>query len=184
MVGGDGYHRSFMKEAIMKVNYIEGFNPVSFFDNLGVLPTPKLNANWMTYKNDISSTYKTKRNNMQEWRDAYWEVFTRDVLIKTKDWSYESEYRIIIYSTIVDLSMKENRVLNYDFKSLKGIIFGIKTTNHNKKRIFEIVRKKCIENHVSDFKFYQSYYCHIDNCIKKVEMVFLNSKLKDSCGLE
>lgn len=180
-IGRDGYHRSFMKESIMKVNYIEGFNPVSFFDNLGVLPTPKLNSNWMTYKNDISSAFKTRHNSIQEWRNSYWENFTRDVLIKTKDWSYENEYRIIIYSTIVDLSPKENRVLNYNFKSLKGIIFGMKTTDHNKKRIFEIVRKKCMENNVNDFKFYQSYYCHVDNCIKKVEMVFLNSKLKDIC---
>ena len=46
-------------------------------------------------------------------------------LLKTKDWKYEQEYRLILRSRWSKLDEKKNRTRTYNFNSLKGIIFGI-----------------------------------------------------------
>ena len=47
-------------------------------------------------------------------------------------------------------------VLKYKFSNLKGIIFGIKTEDEDKRKIFEIVKSKGrTEN---DFEFFQAFY--------------------------
>ena len=54
------------------------------------------------------------------------------LLTKTKIWSYQKEYRLIINSFLKDSLEKLDRVFKYDFKDLDGIIFGINTPEEAK----------------------------------------------------
>ncbi len=79
-------------------------------------------------------------------------------------WSYEEEYRIAITEGLYDLSDKNSRFLKYDPQNVKGVIFGIKTTEYDKKRIFELLLKK--KDVFKDFTFYQTEYDEMEQKIK------------------
>ena len=92
------------------------------------------------------------------WRKKYWDVYIRDITVKSLDWEYENEYRVILQSFLHDYSSKNERALKYDFSCLKGIIFGIKTSLEHKVEIIKIIRKKCLDSGRNAFDFYQAYY--------------------------
>ena len=66
--------------------------------------------------------------------------YSQNNLIKTKDWAYEDEYRLILNSGIDGEIDKEYRILKYDFQNMRGLIFGINTTYEDKVKIFEIIQ--------------------------------------------
>lgn len=107
---------------------------------------------------------------LDDWRKKYWDRFFRDITIKTKDWEYEREYRLILAENLSKLDEKEKRTLTYNFNSLKGVVFGIKTSDENRLRIIEIIQRKCRENNRTDFKFYQAYYSSENGDIRKHEV--------------
>jgi hypothetical protein len=113
-------------------------------------------------------------NDEQKWRDQYWKNFYRDITIKSKDWAYENEHRLILSSSFDSFADPKDRSLTYDFKSLKGIIFGIKTKTEDKLEIIKIIESKCRENNRDDFKFYQARYSPQDKCILHSELTLLN----------
>ena len=75
--------------------------------------------------------------------------------------------RMILTNSLFDLSDKIRRTLTYDFNSLKGIIFGISTSNTDKLKIIEIIKIKCQENNRRNFEFFQAYYDHATGRIQK-----------------
>jgi len=109
-----------------------------------------------------------------DWRERYWDNFYRDVTVKSKDWAYENEHRLILASSLDSFSAPKDRSLNYEFSSLKGIIFGIKTTTEDKLKVIKIIEEKCIETSRDDFKFYQAQYSTDEKCITHSEMSLLN----------
>ena len=62
------------------------------------------------------------------------------LLTKTKIWSYEKEYRLIINSFLKKSLEKLDRVFKYDFKDLDGIIFGINMLKEAKYKIINIIK--------------------------------------------
>ena len=78
---------------------------------------------------------------------------------------------MILHSIIADLDEKRRRTLTYNFSSLKGIIFGINTSDNHKLKIIETIHKKCRENERTDFDFFQAYYCHETGAIKKDKLL-------------
>lgn len=158
-----------------KIDYKSQQESIDFFRSMGSLPYPTLYNMWYMDKDGNRSSCAEKTSESEEeWRSSHWSNFYRDITTKSKDWKYESEYRLILTSFMIDLSEGKKRRLNYDFNKLFGIIFGINTTDENKISIMNIINKKCIETHRKDFKFYQAYFCFEDNCIKKYELNLLN----------
>ena len=70
--------------------------------------------------------------------------------------------------------------LKYDFKSLQGIIFGIKTSSEKKIEVIRAIEKKVKENSHYEFKFYQAYYCRNSGQIKHYEMKSLKFKASNT----
>ena len=72
----------------------------------------------------------------------------------------------------VNSTKKTIRALTYNLDSLKGIIFGIRTSREDKVKIREIIeeKKKCSENNQTDFKYFQAYYSANDGNIHKREI--------------
>ena len=146
-----------------KINYEGKVIERNFFETLGGLTSPQI-IRWLTGKGEISNCYKTITADMDAWRKNYWKAFEVKNYQKLKHWSYEEEYRIGISNEFSDLSDSKSRLLEYDPQNVKGIIFGIRTTEYDKKRIFELLMKK--KDVFKDFTFYQAEYDEMAQKIK------------------
>lgn len=150
-----------------KIIYRESYPEIDFFRSIGRLPIPKLNSTW--YSGDegyVSSIHNEIFDNTDNWREAYWGIFSSNNSIKTKDWEYEDEYRLVLNGGEDGKIDKDYRFLKYDFNNLKGLIFGINTPNDEKAKIFEIIQKKCAEHQRKDFELHQAYYCSFNKNIQ------------------
>ena len=108
-----------------------------------------------------------------EWRKEYWKVFEESLLIKTKDWEKEDEYRIVLADIGGILREKENRNLKYKFEDLDAIIFGSRTPLGDKLKIMKIIETKCRSARRSDFKFYQADYSSSTSEMQLTELTSL-----------
>lgn len=153
---GDSYGT--LKLAFQKIDYVTGYGEIDFFRSLGGLPVSTLNSSWHMDDGVFSECADEMRGNEAQWRNRYWSNFYRDIVKKSKDWEYEKESRLILSSALDLYDDKEKRKLTYEFLSLSGIIFGIKTSLDDKVRIMKIIEKKCAEHGRDDFEFYQAFY--------------------------
>lgn len=163
----------FVKHKLYPIDYKNGYGEIDFFRMLGRLSVPRLHATWYTWDGEMSKCADDMLKSEDKWRESYWNNFYRDITAKTKDWKYENEHRLILSSSLIDFSESKDRVLTYDFNSLQGIIFGIKTKIEDKIKIMKIIENKCRENSRSDFKFYQAYYSPKNKQIEHSEMTLL-----------
>lgn len=79
-------------------------------------------------------------------------------LVKNKDWSIENEYRIVIddeWSYHGDL---EKRKYRYDFKRLRGIVFGLRMSYEDRLSALDIVKRKIILHKPKEFEIYEAVY--------------------------
>lgn len=165
--GGNGVILGETSLSFEKITYGEAYPKIDFFRSLGRLPIPKLNATW--YVDDdknLSDIHNEVFTDEEKWRNSYWSKYTQNNLIKTKDWSYEDEYRLVLNGGIDGEIDKQYRVLKYDFQNLYGLIFGINTTDEDKIKIFDTIQKKCLEHKRKDFELFQAYYCNTNKNIQ------------------
>ncbi len=156
------------------VSYADRVGEVDFFQSIGRVPVSALMQLWYTdEEGDVSESASHVANggvDEEHWRRNYWDSFMRDITVKTRDWEYEQESRLILYGLLDDVLEERRRKLIYDFNSLKGIIFGIRTSDEHKMRIIEVIKRKCRVSGRADFKFYQAYYSHRDGDIQRREI--------------
>ena len=156
-----------------KIDYVDKPGEVDFFSSIGNLPSDELKRLWFTDdEGHVSECYPSGR---ESWLKRYWNNFYRGITIKTKDWEYEQEYRLILQDGFGQFDEEDARKLSYDFNSLKGIIFGMNTSYEDKSRIVEVTDKKCKENG-TDLKFYQAYYSPENGDIRKYEIYSRRSR--------
>lgn len=144
-----------------EVNYVDSPGEIDFFRTISKLPMTALMKLWYTDQNgNISecASHIGSDSDQDTWRERYWNNFLRDITIKTRDWAYEQEYRLILGHGLIEFNKKKDRILTYDFNSLKGIIFGIEMSDVDKLKIIEIIEGKCKKHNRTDFKFFQAYH--------------------------
>ena len=165
---------SVRKMQFHEISYRDKPSEVEFFRSIGKLPVKVLMRLWYTDENNNISEYAPPSDDIDTWRKNYWDNFYRSIAIKSKDWEYEQEHRLILKDSLnkfeEKFKEKKNRTLTYNFHSLKGIIFGIKTSDEDKLRIIDIIRRKRKKNNRTDFKFFQAYYSPQDGDIRKFEI--------------
>ena len=127
----------------------------NFFQTLGPLNGIQLKE-WLSGTEDISSYYDEICSDKTGWRDRYWEVFDAKTYRKTKEWDHENEYRAAIDNFFHEFDDQQKRNLKFDWKILKGVIFGIGTTEYDKKKIWDALMKH--KEELTDFTFYQAEY--------------------------
>lgn len=99
----------------------------------------------------------------RNWSKDYLETFRELVTTKTCGWEREHEFRLIWEFLQEDRGQtkggipQSKRLVKYDFDMLKGVIFGIKTTDRNKIEIMKVIDRKCSKNQRNGFKYYQAY---------------------------
>ena len=145
-----------------KVRYEDILPEVDFFRSIGTESLDLVMTHWYTDENGNVSecaAHIGHQGDEDSWRQTLWEKCLRHITVKTRDWEYENEYRLI--ANDVSLGDDENdRTLKYNFNLLKGIIFGIRTSDEHKRAIIEIVKRKCEQHSRSDFQLFQAYYAH------------------------
>lgn len=141
------------------INYEAKVRPIDFFKFIGRLPYPALINQWYSDENkNMSPLIKDVINGQEEWRTNYWKTFYSNIPIKTQEWKHEEEARLIHISILSGDIAHEDRILNYNFNDLEGVIFGLNTTDEHKVEVIKIVHDLCIKNNRSDFNFYQASY--------------------------
>ncbi|MBN1840022.1 MAG: DUF2971 domain-containing protein [Campylobacterales bacterium] len=168
-----------------EITYDKAYLEIDFFRSLGRLPIPKLNSMWyIDGKKNISDIHKEVFDDEDEWRKGYWDKYSNNNLIKTKDWEYEDEYRLLLNAGMDGEIDETYRKLKYDFQNLKGLIFGINTPMNEKVKIFEIIKNKCIEYQRNNFEFYEAYYCNFNKNIqfKKIDINFVKTEKNTEMG--
>jgi len=128
-VDDSGLRKGSLTVPFQQVRYEEPYEKLDFFRLIGRLPPPALQSMWYRDSQGVlSDCAKHLFEDMDAWRAHYWACFQADILRKSKDWAYENEYRLVLHqSVLVDYATKEQRTLTYDFSSLHGVIFGIRT---------------------------------------------------------
>jgi len=162
-----GYYIEGAKINPRKVEYGGEIIERNFFETFGRLTRPQIKA-WLTGKDGSLSKYFEPfkdDNSINEWRTQYWETFRVKNFRKLEAWSYEEEYRVFVENCFyknedVDKEIstkteKQKRNLKYDIKMLKGIIFGIRTSEYDKIKIIKALTKKGIAD---DIEYYQADY--------------------------
>jgi hypothetical protein len=151
--------RSFHLRRFYEVNYSATYPEIDFFNSIGRLPIPLLNAVWYRGEGgELSATRGARSLDTDAWRKDYWEAFQSGAICKTSEWKHENEYRLLLWSSLGDLKDKADRKLHYKFSDLAGIIFGANTATESKLKIMKIVEEKCRAEKRTDFEFYQAQY--------------------------
>ena len=137
----------------------------NFFETFGRL-TYKQIKSWLTGTEGVSKDLEAF-SDRKAWREAYWAAFNAKSYQKLKAWKHEEEYRIVISNYLQEYNDPKSRNLQFDMKSLKGVIFGIKTSEYDKKQIVDALRKK--RDKLGDIKFYQAEFDDDEQAIKTRE---------------
>ena len=160
-----------------KVNYADRPGEIDFFRTIcRNITVSTLRGLWYTDQNgNISecAAHLESDQSQAAWQEDYWNNFFRDTTTKNTDWKYEQEYRLIIENTSGQFNERDDRKLTYNFNSLKGIIFGMRTSREDKVKIREIIEKKkeCAGNNQTDFTYFQAYYSTEDSDIRALKML-------------
>ncbi|MDD2875882.1 MAG: DUF2971 domain-containing protein [Acidiphilium sp.] len=157
----------------LKINYVDRFAEIDFFRSIGRISVMALNADWYNGQDGKrSSCSDSTFRNIEEGRLEYWKRFQSILATKLSDWQHENEYRLVLYSSLGGFEDPSDRKLTYQFSDLTGIIFGIKTPVLEKKRIVDIIRRKCVETGRQDFEFFQAYYSAENGKICNIKQSF------------
>ncbi|MGI6671654.1 MAG: DUF2971 domain-containing protein [Christensenellales bacterium] len=126
----------------------------NFFETLGRLNLKQIET-WLTGVNDISSAFEAFKDE-DAWRERYWSAYEAKNYRKLSEWKHENEYRLSLSNALHDFSNPESRNLTYDPRVLKGVIFGMNTSEYDKKRIVKALLTHA--NEYENFSFYQAEY--------------------------
>lgn len=152
-----------------KVKYSNDIKEENFFLNLYTY-NKQFNKTWYydEIKNRESLFYKKE---LEYKNKIEYNAYKRCNLIKTTEWEYEQEYRLILD---IIFPYKKAQIIKYDFANLYGIIFGIRTPLKEKLKIINIIKNKCKKENRRNFNFYQAYYNLSKNIIDKYRLDFLD----------
>lgn len=126
----------------------------NFFNTLGRLTVAQIKT-WLSGTDEVSEII-ADFSDSNEWRKRYWAAGESKNYRKLKEWEHEKEYRIVLYNTFYQFNTPASRNLKYDFRLLKGVIFGIGTSEYDKKRVVDALLKH--RDKIEDFAFYQAAY--------------------------
>lgn len=154
-----------------QINYSIEKNNINFFEHIFMTHLDEFKKYWYYHPtNNKKSKYYhdyslSDSQNMLNFADN----FLNSYYIKSTEWEYEKEYRLFILP-----EDSTDRTIRYDFSSLNGIIFGIKTPLKDKLKIIDIIKEKCKKENRENFNFYQAYYNADEN---KIDTYLIDDKL-------
>ena len=122
---------------------------------------------WLTGSDGAKSCKLDENVAAEEYDDDYREKFFR----KTSDWNHEHEYRILLPDRFYRYGDEFARKLRYNLNSLKGIIFGIRTTLDDKIKLIRQLER--LGKSVRNFEFFQAEFDDETQLISVREKILL-----------
>jgi hypothetical protein len=157
------YSSSFVAHEFRPVRYTTQYPAIDFFRSLATISEKDVNSFWYLGEDgSFSQCRNALYNDIDAWRNHYWQTFGESALYKTPEWDREKEYRIVVHSGF-DMSAREKRKLKYRFQDLAGIVFGVRTEIEDKLKVMRIIDEKCAREKRSDFKFFDIRYLHAES---------------------
>lgn len=152
----------------------------NFFETFGRLTFKQIKS-WLTGEDGTESKYIKKiMENLEAWRKSYWEAFKKKNYTKLDSWEYEDEYRIHVDNSFQEYgSSQEDRIIRYNPDCLKGIIFGINTSEFDRLRILKAFLERKVEEedgNSDNIDFYQAIYDEDTQSINIRKMQLLKLK--------
>ena len=175
---GDQIIYGYVPFEFRKIEYEAKFPIIDFFRTLGGLRVVQLAHFW--YRGDdgaMSTCREAFRSDEEAWRKQYWQNFAASSGVKTNDWHYEQEYRLVQHSFMFDLRPDAMRLLSYKFEDLAGIVFGARTALKDKIAIMEIVERKCVAAGRTDFEFSEIRYAPESGAFYQTPLSLIRIKL-------
>jgi len=140
-----------------RVNYSTGATRVDFFRFISQLPHPSLLRTWWCDENShLSPRVADVGSDMEKWRNELWGFFDESATRKLPDWEHEREYRVVVADILG--SRRKYPFLKYDFGSLAGVVFGMRTSIDDKMEVMKIMESKCRARGRTDFQFLEARY--------------------------
>ncbi len=118
---------------------------------------------WLLGVDGVSSCYEAF-SDVEEWRKRYWKIYDAKTYRQTKNWEHEKEFRVAVSNTFGEFDVPQKQNMSFDWNLLKGVIFGIRTSEYDKKQILDKLIKH--KDELSDFTFYQAEYSAEEQKIK------------------
>ncbi len=156
-------YKAFCEQKIYEVKYTNEYPEINFFASLGGLPKKIIEDFWLCNfdRTKFSNCLKHYEDHAK-WYYEYHKKAEDYICIKSKNWEYEQEQRIILKDLIYPAYEKEeNRKANYKIEDLQGLIFGRKVSLEDKRKIIKIMLNHCNDKKI--FNFYDLYYSTITN---------------------
>ena len=159
------------RELFHDVRYGPDVVEIDFFRSLGRLPQQQAVETWYSDgRGNLSECAAHLEGDIDLWRKKYWKRFLPGIIQKSADWQHEKETRLILHGLLDDLA-PEDRMATYEFSSLVGIIFGIRTPDSAKIEVIDVIRQKCGEHGRERFQFSQAYYSRQTDQIENYELI-------------
>ena len=170
-----------VKLDLTKVDYDKTTISRNFFESIGEAAGSEI-SHWFYIGKEVSDVWSAVQKNEREWSKKYWDDQKYSLSRKGKSWRHEEEYRILFLDALGEMLPEENddeqkkntnQRFYYAFNILKGIVFGVRTPIEDKRKIIDILNRKCQENNRKDFPVYQAQYDKSGNYIEKVLLMTL-----------
>lgn len=154
------------------VKYKTGFEDVNFFRMLGSLSLYAIDKFWLTDWDGNRTEYlKIGENYLtDDWRKEYNKTLNNSFTVKLPDWQTEKEHRLVFEKEMVANDSVDSRKFVYDFRLLKGIVFGFRTEDEFKIKVIDIIKSKCESLGRKDFHFYEAEYNEKTGLIQSSEL--------------
>lgn len=128
----------------------------NFFESFGRLTLNQIKE-WLTGTEGLSSLWSIFEDDEEGWRNRFWNAFNEKTYRKLKAWEHEQEYRLVVVDSFFDNDESEQRNMRFPYGILKGVIFGIETSEFDKKQIIDKLLSQT--SIIGDgFKIFQAYY--------------------------
>lgn len=157
---------------LRKVSYSDTRQPIDGFRSFGNMTCSMLKrfiytdsqGQWSNCASHITGGEAV----LNTWRENRWDSLTNALTEKSKCWEYEDEWRVI---QLQGLNGRQEDVCfkQWEFQTLKGVIFGSAISRLDRHRIIEAIKRKCKANGRDEFEFYQASI-RMDGSISKSEI--------------
>lgn len=143
----------FHDDEIKAVKYDHQVIQRNFFESLGRMNFAQIKS-WLApvdgKTSDLLEKYKE-----DDWREKYWVDFEEKYCVKLSAWEHEKEYRLLITDLLNEYTW-DNRFIKYKSEQFVGVIFGIKISEYDKKRVINAIKQQ--GKSLKDFEFFQAEY--------------------------
>ena len=147
--------KTFRNLPVRRMNYSGQIIDRNFFETFGRLTYNQI-VSWLTGTEGPSECLKSIVGDEASWRDKYWRVYDDKFLRKLGAWEHEDEYRMMISNISSSYNDLKKRILLYDSRILKGVIFGIRTSEYDKKKVVDALLKA--GKPFEEVEFFQAEY--------------------------